>query len=287
MAATMVGLSLLAIRSSDAAALQRQRTGSAIGSGLRSESSLTPPGPTKKNPKDGLVYVWIRPGTFVMDCSVGDKDCFAEEGPAHRVTLSRGFWMGQTEVTVGAYKRFAGIREASRSSATVASRKAASDGDSMPVADVTWNEANDYCEWVGGRLPTEAEWEYAARGGRAESRYGIIDSIGWYEANSSNTSHTVGQKEANPFGLFDMLGNVWEWVNDWYSGNYYSMSPIVYPPGPEHGQMRVLRGGSWLDKGSIVRASDRGRSEPDARFNYFGLRCVWERTGTEIHSVGG
>jgi formylglycine-generating enzyme required for sulfatase activity len=230
---------------------------------------------TRSNPRDGLIYVWIPPGTFMMGCSTGDQACFSEEKPAHRVTLSTGFWMGQAEVTVAAYKRFAGMAEISRHLSSSRSAKNADEGDSMPVVDVTWNEANDYCKWAGGRLPSEAEWEYAARGGTAGSRYGDLDRIAWYQDNSSNTSHPIELQQANAYGLFDMLGNVWEWVNDWYNGNYYSENPAIDPAGPADGKMRVLRGGSWLNPGALVRASDRARSEPDARFNYFGLRCTW------------
>jgi formylglycine-generating enzyme required for sulfatase activity len=144
---------------------------------------------------------------------------------------------------------------------------------------VTWDEANDFCKWAGGRLPTEAQWEYAARAGSTTPRYGELDDVAWYEKNSANTIHIAGQKHANRFGLFDMLGNSWEWVNDWYDGKYYLTSPELDPPGPETGQMHGLRGGSWLNGAKLVRVSDRGRSTPELRFNYFGLRCVLAADG--------
>jgi formylglycine-generating enzyme required for sulfatase activity len=219
---------------------------------------------TRRNPKDGLVYVWVPGGTFMMGCSPGDMECFSDEKPSHPVTLSRGFWIGKTDVTVDAYETFAGIAEAKTDSMRT-----------MPIVDVTWDEALQYCRWAGGRLPTEAEWEYAARAGSSGVRYGDIDDIAWFEGNSSNSSHPTAQKKENGYGLFDMLGNVWEWVNDWYDGNYYSAGPQIDPGGPVTGTMRVLRGGSWLNFPNLIRFSDRGRSEPDARFNYFGMRCVW------------
>jgi formylglycine-generating enzyme required for sulfatase activity len=228
-------------------------------------------GKTTKNPKDGLLYVWIPAGTFTMGCSTGDKECFNEELPAHRVTISKGFWMGQTEATIGAYERFARIAEAGFGKpSSVAERQ-------MPVVVVTWDEARDYCNWAGGRLPSEAEWEYAARGGTKEARYAELDQIAWYQKNSGNQTHPVSRKHPNGFGLFDVLGNAWEWVNDWYDGSYYSKSPEVDPAGPDTGIMHVLRGGSWMNTANLLRLSDRGRSQADLRFNYFGIRCVLNR----------
>jgi formylglycine-generating enzyme required for sulfatase activity len=234
----------------------------------------------KTNPKDGLTFVWIPPGNFTMGCSPGDKECFSEEMPAHHVTISKGFWIGQTEVTVLAYEHFAGFSHAKATASSNDVRKMG-DGlaneDSMPIVVVTWDEARDYCKWSGGRLPTEAEWEYAARGGSAEARYGDLDQIAWYQKNSNNTSHQVSQKRANAFGLFDVLGNAWEWVNDWYDGTYYAKSPEVDPVGPENGTMHGLRGGSWMNSANLLRVSDRGRSTAELRFNYFGMRCVLDR----------
>jgi formylglycine-generating enzyme len=225
---------------------------------------------TIKNPKDGLSYLWIPSGTFTMGCSPGDQQCFSEEMPAHRVTISKGFWIGQTEVTTDAYERFAGLAQ---NNADPSPQKP-SDGNAMPIVVVTWNEASDYCVWAGGRLPTEAEWEYAARGGSNAARYGDLDQIAWYQKNSGNKTHEVAKKQPNSFGLFDVLGNVWEWVSDWYDGTYYAHSSEVDPTGPESGTMHVMRGGSWMNTANLLRLSDRGRSNADLRFNYFGMRCV-------------
>jgi formylglycine-generating enzyme len=205
-----------------------------------------------------------------MGCAAEDQECFSDEKPARTVTLTQGFWIGKTEVTVDAYERFAGILHQLLPEAVKGNITA-----KMPIVDVTWDEALQYCRWSGGRLPSEAEWEYAARGGSLGARYGDIDSIAWFEANSGNSSHPAAEKKENSYGLFDMLGNVWEWVNDRYEANYYSTGPGLDPEGPLSGAMRVLRGGSWLNPPKLVRLSDRARAEPDARFNYFGMRCVW------------
>jgi formylglycine-generating enzyme required for sulfatase activity len=122
------------------------------------------------------------------------------------------------------------------------------------------------------RLPTEAEWEYAARAGTTGSRYGDLDRIAWYNGNSGNATHAVGQKEANAFGLYDMLGNVWQWVADWYAE--YPAGPQRDPAGSGSGQYRLLRGGSWGNVPWGARASLRLRLEPEVRVNVIGLRCA-------------
>ena len=173
--------------------------------------------------------------------------------------------------------------------------------EAIPIVDVTWDDAQAYCSWVGGRLPTEGEWEYAARAGSTAARYGDLDEIAWYADNSGgqrldstkiwntdqasypmrlnengNGMHEVGQKRANGFGLYNMLGNVCEWVNDWYEQNYYQKSPLADPTGPASGQMRVLRGGSWLDYARHLRVSARSRGFPAFRYTNYGFRCGGE-----------
>jgi formylglycine-generating enzyme required for sulfatase activity len=231
-------------------------------------------GRVKENAKDGLHYIWIPPRTFQMGCSPGDGGCNRDEKPAHSVTFSKGFWIGQTEVTVGAYKRFAS--QTGRKMPPAPSFDSAWGNGALPIVMVTWDEAQAYCQWAGGRLPTEAEWEYAARGGSAAARYGPLDAVAWYANNSGNQIHAVGQKQANQFGLFDTLGNVWEWVNDWYDENYYSSSPRTDPPGPASGQYRVLRGGSWFNFPGVVRVSCRDWFTPSGRVVNYGYRCVRE-----------
>jgi formylglycine-generating enzyme required for sulfatase activity len=259
------------------------------------------------SPKDGLKYIWIPPGTFMMGCSPGDGDCGDDEKPPHQVTITKGFWLGQTEVTVGAYKRFAaGTGRPMPPEPNFYGRALNREwGDeAMPIVDVTWGDAQAYCSWAGGRLPTEAEWEYAARAGNTTSRYGDLDEIAWYANNSGrqrldstrirnedqanylkrlngngNGLHEVAQKRANGFGLYDMLGNVLEWVNDWFEWKYDNNNSSLDPAGPARSDTHVMRGGSWEDSPSDVRVSHRSGYGLTVSGNYIGFRCGGEVVG--------
>jgi formylglycine-generating enzyme required for sulfatase activity len=189
------------------------------------------------------------------------------------VTISKGFWLGQTEVTLGAYKRFAAATGREMPGAPTYNSGWAK--EKMPIEHVNWNDAHDYCAWAGGRLPTEAEWEYAARAGSMEARYGPIAEVAWHRANSGYQPHEVAQRRANGFGLYDVLGNVSEWVNDWYDLNYsyYRNSPSQDPIGPTNGTERVLRGGSW---GTGVSVSGRFGYYPVLGYGNSGIRCGGE-----------
>ncbi len=215
------------------------------------------------NPVDGQVYVWVPPGKFTMGCSNGDGECYPDESPAHPVTISKGFHMGQTEVTQAAYQKVIG------------SNPSTFKGDDLPVEQVSWNEADAYCKKVGGRLPTEAEWEYAARGNSAAARYGTLEEIAWFSSNSGSKTHPVAGKPANVFGLHDMLGNVWEWTADWYADKYESGN-TTDPKGPQSGSEKALRGGSWFNGARYARVSDRYWVDPALRDSNDGFRCVGE-----------
>jgi formylglycine-generating enzyme required for sulfatase activity len=221
------------------------------------------PGQAKLNGKDGQHYVWIPPGSFQMGCSPGDAECYDDEKPAHSVSITKGFWMGQTPVTQAAYERVKGTNPSHFK------------GENLPVEQVSWDEAKSYCEAAGMRLPTEAEWEYAARAGNGNARYGDLDSIAWYGNNSGNQTRLVGAKEANSWNLYDILGNVWQWTEDWYEA-YDGQRESSDPAGPPSGQNRVLRGGSWSDIPQFVRVSVRNRYGPGGRYNFIGVRCVGE-----------
>jgi len=247
-------------------------------------AATAPPAPTagesKVNPADGQPYVRIPPGTFRMGCSPGDNECYDNEKPAHRVTISKGFWMGQTEVTVGAYKGFV-----SRGGGTMPSGNG-SDGE--PVVNVTWNDAVAYCRWAGGRLPTEAEWEYAARAGTTTATYGgdldpsrleceapnpALDPVAWFCGNSTATQG-AGSRDPNAWGLYDMLGNAWEWCNDSSNGLDYPAGYAENPWGSASAPSRILRGGSCFNFAADVRAARRFVYGPGDRYDRIGFRPV-------------
>ncbi len=206
--------------------------------------------------------VRIPGGTFTMGCSPGDAECNPDEIPAHQVTVN-GFSMDATPVTQAQYQSVIGSNPSHFSGCA-----------DCPVETVSWNDAQAYCAKAGKRLPTEAEWEFAARGGTTGSRYGDIDAVAWYGKNSGSKTHPVGRKQANAYGLYDMLGNVWEWCADWYDDKYYSSSTADNPKGPSSGTARVLRGGSWDRAPGGVRASARAGGGPGGRLDYFGFRCA-------------
>ena len=204
---------------------------------------------TKTNPKEGLTYVWIPPGKFMMGCSPGDGECDQDEKPAHEVIMTKGFWMAQTLVTQAAYRRVVGANPSFFH------------GDQRPVDRISWDEAKAYCAAVGMRLPSEAEWEYAARANSPAARYGEADTdaIAWYKGNSYDRSHEVAQKQPNAWQLYDMLGNVWEWTSDWYSSDYVA-----------------LRGGSWSTSAANIRVSARGWDASNHHRKFTGFRCAGE-----------
>jgi len=201
----------------------------------------------KVNAKDGESYVWIPPGRFLMGCSAGDPACEDDEVPVRTIAIQRGFWLARTERSI----------------------------DGRPVTGVSWAEAKSHCQAVGGRLPTEAEWEYAARAGTTTRYYDSLPAIAWFSDNSEGEPHPVGGKTANAYGLHDMLGNVSEWVLDRYYNAYDETSDPVNVEEPLAGNASgVARGGSWVSDEDGVRVSRRLAMPPDAAEPHIGFRCV-------------
>jgi formylglycine-generating enzyme required for sulfatase activity len=245
-----------------------------------------PPERIRVNPKNGLEYVWIPPGSFEMGCVPSDADCYAEERPAHAVTLTRGFWMSRTEVPVYAYEQFtAETGGAMPDEPGSGAMHGYNDGwakKNHPMVKVTWSEAAAFCRWSGGRLPTEAEWEYAARGGVDGLKYPWGNDRSHDQANYWRTggqdhwkyTAPIGSFPPNAFGLHDMAGNVYEWVGDWFSEDYYRASPAADPAGPASGRLRVARGGAGFLNPAMLRISTRLRSAPDTRNVTVGVRCA-------------
>jgi formylglycine-generating enzyme required for sulfatase activity len=224
-----------------------------------------------------MEFVLIPAGSFEMGCSEGDGDCEEDEKPRHSVTISQSFYMGKYEVTQGQWKAVMGTNPSYFKNC----------GDNCPVEQVSWEDAQEYikklCEKENMepckyRLPTEAEWEYSARAGSKTKYYwgeSISDAYLWYDGNSGGTTHPVGQKKPNAWGLYDMSGNVWEWNEDWYDSGYYGKSPSSDPKGAESGSNRVQRGGSWDSNVRYCRSSLRDYSTPAVRYDYLGFRLAW------------
>ena len=233
----------------------------------------------------GMEFAKIPAGEFMMGCSTGDTACKNDEKPQHQVRITKAFEMGRYEVTQAQWKAVMNANE----SAIV--------GDNNPVEDVTRAEAIDFANRLTMRkdgyvyrLPSEAEWEYAARAGTTGATYGPIADIAWYGKNSNDESHPVGSKKANAWGLFDMLGNVREWTADTYLATYYATSPADDPPGappntglapPGRGTpgvaLPVIRGGGWPNPEESLRVSERYHYfGPTLRVSEVGFRLVRE-----------
>ena len=246
---------------------------------------------TTTKPDPDLVYV--TGGTFMM----GSNKTSENNGrPIHKVYL-KDFYMDKYEVTNTQFCQFLNKKgNQSESGAEWLDIKSSfckivKNGnkyvpvggyDKYPVTNVSWYGANAYASWAGKRLPTEAEWEYAARGGNKSkgSEYSgsnDVGSVAWYVDNSDQKTHPVGMKQPNELGLYDMSGNVWEWCADWHNSDYYSKSPYENPTGPSSGKHRVLRGGSWTSYyADLTRCASRYSAPPHdhGRWGDFGFRCV-------------
>lgn len=241
-------------------------------------------------PKDSMEMVFVPAGTFMMGSDPAqDPNAEADEQPQHNVTLS-AFWLDRTEVTNALYTQCV---NAGQCTASEYANDANFNGANFPVVGLSWNDATDYCTWAGAQLPTEAQWEYAARGtdGRLYPWGNIFDSTlaNFCTQNCLNWHDTTGYRVYDGYeftapvssyspagdswvGAADMAGNVWEWVKDWYDEDYYADSLHNNPSGPESGQTKALRGGSWFSDAVYLRSAERGM--PGYREGNIGFRCV-------------
>ena len=246
----------------------------------------TPAAETEGKPKEvvnriGMKLLLIPAGTFTMGSPASEKDRDDDE-TQHEVTLSKPFYMGRTEVTQGQWKKVMGTEPWKGKSLV-------EEGDDYPAVYISWDDAVAFCRKLSDmegrtyRLPTEAEWEYACRGGtKAAFSFGgdeaDVGKYAWFDGNAweinEKYAHRVKQKRPNPFGLHDMHGNVWEWCSDWYDD--YPSTPLRDPQGPDSGSFRVLRGGSWSSVPSSVRCAYRNDFTPEYRYDFFGFRLVLE-----------
>ena len=223
--------------------------------------------------KDGINIdmVHVEAGTFTMGATPEMEDPFDLEKPTHQVTLTNDYYIGKYEVTQALWQVVMGNNPSEFK------------GESLPVECVSWDDCQDFISKLNSitgktfRLPTEAEWEYAARGGKKSRGYQYsgsnnISDVAWYDNNSGSKPHTVGTKQPNELGIYDMTGNVFEWCQDWFG--YYSSSSQVNPIGANSGSGRVIRGGSWDSAARYCRSSYRYGSSPDFSYSFLGLRLV-------------
>ncbi len=220
----------------------------------------------------------VEGGTFKMGDEFGIG--YEDELPVHNVTVN-SFFLSKTEITVKQFKSYCRETGADLPEAPEWGWK-----DDQPIVNLTWNEAKYYCEWLSSkigkvvRLPYEAEWEFAAKGGINNNGYlysgsNEIDTVAWYEENSKNSVHAVAKKEANILGLHDMSGNVWEWCMDKYGEDYYQSSANKNPKGQLDGEWRVLRGGDCINANRYCRTSYRTSDTPSIRYEYYGFRVCY------------
>jgi len=236
----------------------------------------------------------IPAGCFDMGDAFSEGD--SNELPVHNVCITSDFYMDVHEVTNAEYAACVSgggcTVPGSFDSYTRSPYYGNPTYDNYPVIYVDWNQATAYCTWAGKRLPTEAEWEYAARGGLSGKRFPWGDTISCANANycaypsgysydtNGSDGYCIGDTSqvesyaANGYGLYDMAGNVWEWTNDWYQSDYYSSSPTNDPPGPASGMFRVLRGGNWFYNPHYLRVADRYALTPTTLHHYIGFRCA-------------
>jgi formylglycine-generating enzyme required for sulfatase activity len=229
--------------------------------------------------------VRIPAGVFFMGCNKEvDRDCQSDEKPGRQVFLN-AYFIDRTEVTVEQYSRCVRAGQCTPPEKEEDCNWEKEGREGHPVNCLTWHQADAYCRWAGGRLPTEAEWEKAARGRDGRMFPWGNQDAGCERAVMSGATGGCGkrstwpvcskEKGKSPYGLCDMSGNVWEWVADWYQPDYYLLGPVKNPTGPAQGTYRCERGGSWYGVPKYLRVSNRDRDLPQARDDSIGFRCAY------------
>jgi formylglycine-generating enzyme required for sulfatase activity len=233
---------------------------------------------------EDMSFVSIPAGTFMMGSPATESGRYDNEGPQHQVTISKGFELQATEVTQGQWVAVMGSNPSIFTSPEHCPGEHVESGGvrmcpNNPVDQVSWNMAQEFIQKLNSRgdgyryrLPTEAEWEYAARAGTTGPYAGDLDAMAWHWENSGSMSHPVAKKQANAWGLYDMHGNVWEWTADWFGS--YSSGAATDPTGPSTGSNRVFRGGGWYFGAQDCRSSVRNSSSPDYRDYNLGFRLL-------------
>lgn len=262
-----------------------QPTKSTTSSNSQNKSITNSGSSSSKFDEDKLVFV--EGGSFMMGSPANSGE--GDERPQHKVTLN-SYKISKFEITNEQFAKFLTAKGNQKSDGglwyqgsdfnqkgTVFTAKKGS--EKLPVRFVTWSGANAYAQWVGGRIPTEAEWEFAARGGNKSKGYTYsgsnnINDVGWYVGNSGQRLHTVGEKKPNELGIYDMSGNVWEWTADWYGA--YTKEDKNNPKGASSGNARVRRGASAFCALPNTRSANRSSRVPDGVRHNLGFRVVFD-----------
>jgi formylglycine-generating enzyme required for sulfatase activity len=246
----------------------------ALAAGARSAGGTPEPGKSFTLAEPALALLWIAPGEFLLGSPVDENSRGTDEGPQTRVKITQGFWLGRTEVTQAQWRAMMGINPSRFR------------GDTLPVEQVSWRDAVEFCrrvterERAAGRLPvgyvyvlpTEAQWEFAAKAGASGAFAEKVDDIAWHDQNSGPSTHPVATKKPNAWGLYDMLGNVWEWCADWYAP--YPGGAATDYAGPAVGTAKASRGGSWWAGPRGARPTNRYRDMPQNGNDDLGFRLA-------------
>ena len=242
-----------------------------------------PTGQVRVDSRTGITWVAISPGEFLMG---GDQG--RDERPIHRVKITQGFWLAKYPVTNQQYGLFLDSLKGKIERPEYWDDRRFNQPE-QPVVGVSWHDAQQYCEWAGCRLPTEAEWEYCCRAtSQGEYCFGddrrMLGEYGWFRENSGGQTQPVGTKRANTWGLHDMHGNVWEWCQDWYSSDFYKESAVEDPQGPLRASSRVIRGGGWRNVAAYCRSAYRSWIGPVFRISSLGFRAALSSEPVQVRS---